>query len=70
MSNYNLKWKNKFSGEEGYVKIVRKSKGYFENTFNQSEAKKYRKPSEYKADMSFLESIGETEQNDFEIIEF
>ena len=27
-----LKWRNKFSGEEGFVKSVSKANGYFINT--------------------------------------
>lgn len=66
---YNLKWKNKFSGEEGYVAKVKKSAGYFENTFQQEAAKKYKTEQAYNKDIQILNSIGEADNNDFFAIE-
>ena len=34
-----IQWKNKWSGETGFVKKVHTKEGYFENTFDKSEAK-------------------------------
>lgn len=34
-----IKWTNKFSGEVGFVKDINTKKKYFENTFDESEAK-------------------------------
>ena len=64
---YILKWKNKFSKETGYVGKVIKSKGYFENTFDKSTAKKYRSENEAKRDIALLNEIGEAQNNDFYI---
>ncbi len=36
-----IQWTNKHSGEQGFVKCLNKKDGYFENTFNENEAKKY-----------------------------
>lgn len=65
---YILKWINKFSKETGYVGKVMKSKGYFENTFDINAAKKYRTENEAKKDITLLDIIGESQNNDFLII--
>lgn len=62
---FNLKWVNKYSQESGYVSKVIKSKGYFENTFEQSKAKKYRYKTEVEREIQYLNSIGEGDNNDF-----
>jgi hypothetical protein len=36
-----IQWTNKFSNEQGYVKTLNKKEGYFENTFNEAEAKNF-----------------------------
>ncbi len=36
-----IQWTNKYSGEQGYVKSLNRKEGYFKNTFNENEAKKY-----------------------------
>ena len=60
-----LKWRNKFSGEEGYVMKVSKANGCFINTFNPAEAKGYRSPAEVEKDLQVLAAIGEMYNNDF-----
>lgn len=60
-----LKWRNKFSGEEGYVKTVSKTRGYFINVYEREEAKKYTNQKQMENDLSILEAIGETENNIF-----
>ena len=60
-----LKWTNKMSKEEGYVKSVSKAKGYFINTFDNKEAKKYSTSAQVEKDLEILAQIGETENNDF-----
>lgn len=65
---YILKWINKFSKETGYVGKVMKSKGYFENTFDINAAKKYRTENEAKKDITLLDIMGESQNNDFLII--
>ncbi len=61
----NLKWRNKFSGEEGYVASVSKAKGYFINTFDKAEAKKYANETGAQKDLATLEALGEFENNEF-----
>lgn len=60
-----LKWRNRYSGEEGYVKTVSRAKGYFTSTFNPAEAKSYRSQKEVEKDLAFLYEIGEMLSNDF-----
>ena len=60
-----LKWTNKFSGEEGYVASVSKAKGYFINTFDKAEAKKYANEAGVQKDLVILEALGEFVNNDF-----
>ncbi len=61
----NLKWRNKFSGEEGYVASVSNAKGYFINTFDKAEAKKYASEAATRKDLASLEAFGEFENNEF-----
>ncbi|MBR3761660.1 MAG: hypothetical protein IKK59_02845 [Lachnospiraceae bacterium] len=61
----NLKWRNKFSGEEGYVASVSKAKGYFINTFDKAEAKKYASEAAAQKDLATLEALGEFVNNEF-----
>lgn len=64
-SKINLKWQNRFSREEGYVKSVSPKNGYFINTFDKEEAKKYPNQASVERDLAFLNSIGEMDQNAF-----
>lgn len=66
---YNLKWTNKYSQETGYVKRVMKSKGFFVNTAEQEDAKKYRNETMARKDIEILTDIGEAENNIFEPVE-
>lgn len=36
-----IQWKNKYSGETGFVKKLNHKKGFFENTFDANEARKF-----------------------------
>jgi hypothetical protein len=60
-----LKWRNKFSGEEGYVGKVSKAQGHFINTFNPDEAKRYTARKLIENDLKTLEELGEAVNNDF-----
>lgn len=64
----NLKWTNIFSGETGYVKSIQKKKGYFENTFDQTEARKFKSRREAAEAIEVLETLGEAVTNKFEIV--
>jgi hypothetical protein len=37
-ANKIIRWTNKFSGEQGFVRKINHKDGYFENTFDKSEA--------------------------------
>jgi hypothetical protein len=64
-----LKWRNKFSGEEGYVGKVSKKNGCFINTFNPAEAKRYTNRKSIDNDLVVLAELGETVNNDFFVCE-
>ena len=64
-----IKWRNKYSGEEGFVKTVRSNDRCFENTFNYNEARRYASASVAKGIITKLVSYGEAETNDFFIVE-
>lgn len=59
-----IKWKNKFSGEEGFVESVSTKEQHFINTYDQSQAKQYSESSA-KGIITKLISYGEAENNDF-----
>ena len=65
--NKRIKWVNKFSKEEGFVKSISRTKGYFENTFNYDEAKHFSDVEANKA-LKILVDIGEADNNDFVIV--
>lgn len=44
-----IKWTNKWSGEVGFVKSINTKESYFENTFDESEAKVFAKNAITKA---------------------
>lgn len=44
-----IKWTNKWSGEVGFVKIIHAKDRYFENTFDEAEAKVFAKNTVKKA---------------------
>lgn len=64
-----LVWENKWSGERGYVKVIRESKGYFENTFDVNEARKFKSDNECAQAIALLEKLGETQNNNFYVID-
>lgn len=61
-----LKWINKYSGDTGFVKAIRESKGYFENG-GVDEARGFRYVSECKQAIQTLSKIGEATNNNFVI---
>ncbi len=65
-----IKWTNKYSNEQGYVKSVKKADGHFVNTFDATEAKAYSRQCDVVKALNTLEAIGETKDNIFEIVEF
>lgn len=65
----NLKWRNKYSGEEGFVKTVSTKNKCFYNTFDKSEAKTYTSDIVLNNEIEFLKSVGESKNNDFFTVE-
>lgn len=62
-----IKWINKYSGETGYVASVSTKNRCFVNTFDADMAKGYSEKA-VKGIISKLESYGEAENNDFEVV--
>lgn len=65
--NKRIKWVNKFSREEGFVKSLSKTKGHFENTFDVNEARLF-SDKEVQNAFATLEAIGETVNNEFAVV--
>ena len=61
-----LKWTNKYSNEQGYLKSVKKADGHFVNTEVKEEAKVFSRQCDVTKAMKVLEEIGECENNVFE----
>lgn len=51
-----VKWTNKHSGEQGFVKTIRHKEGYFENTYEQAQARNY-SPSRIGSVIKTLETM-------------
>lgn len=63
-----IKWTNKFSKETGFVESISAKENCFHNTFEHSEAKKYKSESIAKRMITTLAIMGEADNNDFEIV--
>lgn len=63
-----LQWKNKYSGDIGYVKSVSSKRKCFENTFDEKEAKQYSTASAAARMITMLTAYGEADNNDFTVI--
>lgn len=66
---YALKWRNRYSGEEGFVEIVSKKNRCFYNTTSVVFAKKYKTMKTLEKDIATLVEIGEGTNNDFFAVE-
>lgn len=64
-----IKWVNKWSGETGFVKSIRPKQGYFINTFDPAEAKRYKSADSVDKALDVLVAIGEGENNYFEAVQ-
>lgn len=65
---YILKWTNIYSGESGFVKVLRRADGHFVNTFEIEEAKRYSRKSDVTKALNLLQLLGEAENNHFEVL--
>ena len=64
-----IKWRNRYSGEEGYVKSISTKGGHFVNTYEIREACEYKTEAAYKKAIKMLEKYGETKNNEFEPVQ-
>lgn len=64
---YIIKWINKYSKEVGYVRYIKEEKGHFVNTYERSNAGKYRSQEDAEKAVGVLHVIGEAKFNDFVI---
>ena len=60
-----IKWTNKYSNEQGYVRVIKKSLGHFENTQDKKLARKFRTEKDAQRAVTVLEDIGESQNNNF-----
>jgi hypothetical protein len=63
-----LKWRNRYSGETGYIASVSTKNRCFVNTNDEDKAKRYSDKAVASV-LGKLEAYGETANNEFEIIE-
>ena len=65
-----IKWKNKLSGEEGFVEKTSTKEKCFYNTFDMNSAKPYANESTANRTIKQLEDFGQGEaiNNEFELI--
>ena len=61
-----LKWKNRYSGETGYVKSIDVKEGHFVNTPDKKDACTYANAGLLAIALKKLEEIGECKNNIFE----
>ena len=64
-----IQWTNKYSNEKGYVLSAKKADGHFVNTFDVSEAKTFNRECDVARVLNTLETMGECENNTFEVVE-
>lgn len=62
-----IKWTNKYSNEEGFVREIKLKEGYFVNTFNIDEAKLYTE-NNAKGMITLLSKTKESINNIFSIV--
>lgn len=64
---YNVKWQNKYSGEEGYVGDIIEAEKHFVNTFEKKEAEKFKTSVDAAKAVESLIAMGEGDNNLFSI---
>lgn len=70
MKNYKyIQWTNIYSGETGYVQMIRHSKNHFVNTPDKNLARKYRSDAEARQAVDDLIHMGEGRTNVFSIVD-
>jgi hypothetical protein len=70
MKNYKfIKWTNVYSGETGFVQMIRHAKNHFVNTPDKELARKYRSDAEARKAVDELIQMGEGRTNVFSIVD-
>lgn len=64
-----IQWTNVYSGETGFVQMIRHSKNHFVNTPNKEDARKYHSDAEAKKAIDDLMKMGEGRTNVFSIVD-
>lgn len=64
-----IKWTNKYSNEEGYVKVINRKDGYFENTYEKENAFHFKTKGNATKAMNWLTNSNEGENNIFSLEE-
>jgi hypothetical protein len=64
-----IQWTNVYSGETGFVQMIRHAKNHFVNTNDKSLARKYRSDAEARKAVDELIQMGEGRSNVFTIVE-
>jgi hypothetical protein len=64
-----IQWTNVYSGETGYVQMIRHAKGHFVNTTDKEFARKYRSEAEARSAVNDLIQMGEGRSNVFTIVD-
>lgn len=60
-----IMWRNRHSGETGFVAVIKTTKGFFENTADINAARTFRSDGECLRAIDELNSMGEGKNNDF-----
>ena len=68
MSSAVIKWRNRYSGEEGYVQSVSFKHKHFVNTFDIRKAHRYERKCCVSNSLNALKAMGEAEHNDFFVV--
>ena len=69
MKGYVIKWRNRYSGEEGFVEKISVKEKHFVNTYDPNKAHLYTRKSSLTSALKTLEDIGETVNNVFYVAE-
>lgn len=62
-----IKWRNKYSGETGYVERVSEKEHHFVNTVHKGNAKEYSTEAAAKGVITKLTNWGEAQNNIFDL---
>lgn len=64
-----IQWTNVYSGETGYIQMIRHAKNHFVNTPDKEFARKYRSEAEARKAVDDLIKMGEGRNNVFAIVD-